>query len=99
VQISKLFGAEVTGVDHTNKLDMLRAVGFDKVIDYTKEDFTKNGKRYDLILDVKTNRPILHYLRALNANGIYVTVGGSMSRLFQTLLLLCSAKRKLALSC
>ena len=88
VQIAKLYGVEVTGVDHTHKLDLLRATGFDHVIDYTKEDFTKNGKQYDLILDAKTTRPILHYLRALNQDGIYVTVGGSLSRLFQTLMLL-----------
>lgn len=88
VQIAKQYGVEVTGVDHTDKLDMMRAVGFDHVIDYTKEDFTKNGKQYDLILDAKTNRSILHYLRALNQDGRYVTVGGSLSRLFQTLMLL-----------
>jgi NADPH:quinone reductase-like Zn-dependent oxidoreductase len=88
VQIARLFDAEVTGVDHTDKLDMLRALGFDHVIDYTKEDFTEKGKQYDLILDAKTNRPVFHYLRALNPNGRYVTVGGSLSRLFQTLLLL-----------
>jgi NADPH:quinone reductase-like Zn-dependent oxidoreductase len=88
VQIAKLLGVDVTGVDHTSKLDMMRSVGFDHVIDYTREDFTKSGNQYDIILDVKTNRPIFHYLRVLNPSGIYVTVGGSMSRLFQTLLLL-----------
>ena len=87
VQIAKLYGVEVTGVDSAEKLDMLRSIGFDHVIDYTKEDFTKNGKRYDLILDVKTNRSIFDYTRALSPNGIYVTVGGSMPRLFQALLL------------
>ena len=87
LQIAKTFGVEVTGVDKTNKLDMLRSLGFDQVIDYTREDFTKNGQRYDLILDVKTNRPIRDYLRALNPKGIYVTVGGDMSRLLQALVL------------
>ena len=87
VQIAKQYGVEITGVDHTDKLDMMRSVGFDHVIDYTKEDFTKNGKRYDLILDAKTNRPIFHYLRALNSEGSYVTVGGALSRLFQALFL------------
>ena len=67
---------------------MLRSIGAMHVIDYTKEDFTKNGKCYDLILDVKTNRPIFHYLRALNPTGIYVTVGGSIPRLLQALLLM-----------
>jgi NADPH:quinone reductase-like Zn-dependent oxidoreductase len=62
-------------------------MGFDCVIDYTKEDFTKNGKRYDLILDVKTNHSMFDYARALSRNGIYVTVGGSLGRLFQSLFL------------
>jgi NADPH:quinone reductase-like Zn-dependent oxidoreductase len=87
VQLAKLYGAEVTGVDSTSKLDMLRSMGFDHVIDYTLEDFTKNGQCYDLILDVKTNRSIFDYTRALFPNGTYVTVGGSMGRLFQALLL------------
>ncbi len=87
IQLAKLYGVEVTGVDSSGKLDMLRSMGFDHVIDYTQEDFTKNGRRYDLILDVKTNRSIFDYLRALSPNGIYVTVGGSMLRLFQALLL------------
>ena len=87
IQIAKLYGVEVTGVDSSGKLDMLRSMGFDHVIDYTKEDFTKNGQCYDLILDVKTNRPISDYTRVLSRNGIYVTVGGSMGRLLQALLL------------
>ena len=88
LQIAKLYGATITVVDSSSKLDMLLSLGADKVIDYAKEDFTKNGLRYDLILDVKTNRSIFHYLRALNPNGIYVTVGGSLSRLFQTFILM-----------
>ena len=56
VQIGKLFGVEMTGVDTAEKLDMLRSMGFDHVIDYKTEDFTSSGQRYDLILDVKTNR-------------------------------------------
>jgi len=87
VQIAKLYGAEVTGVDRTSKLELMRSMGFDHVIDYTREDFTKTGQSYDLILDVKTNRSMLDYVRALRSNGIYVTVGGSMTRLFQALLL------------
>ncbi len=87
VQIAKLYGVEVTGVDSPGKLDMLRSMGFDHVIDYTKEDFTKKGQCYDLILDVKTNRSIFDYTRALSPNGIYVTAGGSMTRLFQAFLL------------
>lgn len=87
VQIAKLYGAEVTGVDSTGKLDMLRSMGFDHVIDYTREDFTKNGQYYDIILDAKTNRSMFEYTRALYPDGIYVTVGGSIGRLFQALLL------------
>ena len=87
VQIAKLNGVEVTGVDSSGKLDLLRSMGFDQVIDYTQEDFTKNGQCYDLILDVKTNRSIFDYTRALSPNGIYVTVGGSMARLLQALFL------------
>ncbi len=87
VQIAKLYGVEVTGVDSSGKLDMLRSMGADQVIDYTQEDFTKNGQCYDLILDVKTNRSIFDYARALSPNGIYVTVGGSLARLFQALIL------------
>ena len=87
IQIAKLYGVEVTGVDSSGKLDMLRSMGFDHVIDYTKEDFTKNGKCYDLILDVKTNRSMFDYARALSRNGVYVTVGGSIGRLFQALFL------------
>jgi NADPH:quinone reductase-like Zn-dependent oxidoreductase len=87
VQIAKLYGVEITAVDNTGKLDMLRSMGFDHVIDYTKEDFTKNGQCYDLILDAKTNRSMFDYTRALCSNGTYVTVGGAMSRLLQSLFL------------
>ena len=87
LQIAKQYQVELTAVDGTNKLNMLRSIGFDHVIDYTKEDFTKNGQCYDLILDVKTNRSMFAYCRALCTNGTYVTVGGSMNRLFQALIL------------
>ena len=87
IQIAKLHGIEVTGVDKGNKLEMLRSIGFDHVIDYTKEDFTKNGKVYDLILDAKTNRSMFKYSRSLSRHGVYVTVGGDIGRLLQALLL------------
>lgn len=87
VQIAKLYGAEITGVDSAYKLDMMRSMGFDHVIDYAKEDFTENGRQYDLILDAKTNRSMFDYARALAPNGIYVTVGGLLSRLLQSLIL------------
>ena len=87
LQLAKLYDVEVTVVDKLGKLDMLRAMGADRVIDYLKEDFTRSGKRYDLILDVKTNRSPFAYLRALNPNGTYVTVGGSIPRLLQALVM------------
>ena len=87
IQIAKTYGVEATGVDSTGKLDMMRSVGFDHVIDYKKEDFTKTGQRYDLILDAKTNRSIFEYTRALNPNGTYVTVGGAGPRVLQALFL------------
>jgi len=87
VQIAKSFGAEVTGVDSTGKLDMLRSIGADQVIDYTQEDFTRSGQRYDLILDVVAYRSIFAYKRALSSKGIFVYVGGSTAAIFQALLL------------
>ncbi len=87
LQVAKTFGAEVTGVDSALKLQMMRSLGFDHVIDYAREDFTKNGKQYDLVLDVKTNRPVFDCARALVPGGIYVTVGGLMPRLLQALCL------------
>jgi len=83
LQIAKLQDVEVTVVDKAGKLDMLRALGADHVIDYRVEDFTRGGERYDLILDVKTNRSPLAYARALNPEGTYATVGGSILRLLQ----------------
>lgn len=87
VQIAKSFGAEVTAVCSTRNLDMARSIGADHVIDYTKEDFTKNGQRYDLIIAVNGHRPIQDYWRSLGSGGIYVAVGGSMSQVIQGMLL------------
>lgn len=87
VQLAKLAGADVTGVDHTNKLDFIRSLGVDHVIDYTREDFTKTGDQYDLILDVVAYRSVFAYQRALRPNGRYFAVGGSVATLFQILLL------------
>ena len=86
IQIAKLYDVEVTAVDRTEKLDMMRALGADRLVDYTKQDFTKNGRKYDLIFDVKTTRFTFDYKRALFQNGSYVTVGGKTSRLLQLLL-------------
>ena len=86
IQLARLYeDVEVTGVDSGPKLEMLHGLGFDRVIDYTREDFTAAGRQYDLILDTKTNRPVSHYLRALRPGGRYVTVGGD--RILQVLLL------------
>ena len=85
VQIAKSFGAEVTGVDSTRKLDIMRSIGADHVIDYTQEDFTKNGQRYDWILDFAAHHSIFDYNRALSSRGIYVMVGGSTARVIQAI--------------
>jgi NADPH:quinone reductase-like Zn-dependent oxidoreductase len=87
VQLAKLNGTEVTGVDITHKLEVVRSVGADYVIDYTKEDFTRNGQRYDLILDCHGFRSMFDYKRALSPRGTYAMVGGSVPRLLQALLL------------
>lgn len=87
VQIAKYFGAEVTGVCSTGKADMVRSIGANHVIDYTKEDFTKNGKQYDLIFAANGFHPISAYKGALSSNGIYVMAGGSTSQMFQAMLL------------
>jgi NADPH:quinone reductase-like Zn-dependent oxidoreductase len=83
VQIAKSFGAEVTGVCSTSNLDMVRSIGADHVIDYTREDFTKQEERYNLILGVAGYHSIFAYRRTLTANGIYVFIGAS--RLFRAL--------------
>jgi NADPH:quinone reductase-like Zn-dependent oxidoreductase len=87
VQLAKMYGAEVTGVDNTGKLDFMRSLGADHVIDYTQEDFTKSGKQYDLILDIVAHRSVFAYKRALRSNGSYFLAGGSVATMFQILLL------------
>ncbi len=76
VQIAKSFGADVTGVCSTRNVDMVRSLGADQVIDYTKEDFTKGAQRYDLILDNVANHSLLECRRALKPKGTYVLIGG-----------------------
>ncbi|MCJ7485851.1 MAG: NAD(P)-dependent alcohol dehydrogenase [Candidatus Aminicenantes bacterium] len=86
VQIAKSFDTEVTGVCSTSKMDLVRSIGADHVIDYTQEDVTKNGKLYDLIFDIAAFRSISDYKRLLSSEGIYVLAGGSMPRIFQLML-------------
>jgi len=87
IQIAKSFGAEVTAVCSTRNLDQARSIGADHVIDYTKEDFTKSGQHYDLILAANGYHPLSAYKRALTPKGIYVMAGGSMAQIFQAMLM------------
>lgn len=87
VQIAKSFGADVTAVDHAGKLDLPRSLGADHVIDYTQEEFTRNGQRYDLILDIAARRSVLHYRRSLAPGGRYVLIARSLGGFFQAALL------------
>jgi NADPH:quinone reductase-like Zn-dependent oxidoreductase len=79
VQIAKAFGAEVTGVCSTTKVDLVRSIGADHVIDYTRQDITDGGRRYDVILDIGGNRSLTHLRRALTPRGTLVIVGGETS--------------------
>ena len=101
VQLARAFGAHVTGVCSTAKMDMVRGLGADQVIDYTREDYTRSGQRWDWIVDVKGNHSLLENRRALTPGGEYVMVGGSTGGIFAALLLgpLLSlvARRKLGL--
>ncbi|MBK8727036.1 MAG: NAD(P)-dependent alcohol dehydrogenase [Holophagaceae bacterium] len=87
LQLLKPHGLVVSAVDSAGKLELLRELGAAQVHDYAREDFTRTGQRYDFILDVKTLRSVLACTRALKPAGSYVTVGGSMPRLIQALLL------------
>ena len=87
VQIAKSFGADVTAVCSTRNMDRARAMGADHVIDYTQEDFTQNGRRYDLILAANGYHSLTDYRRALKPEGYYVGTGGSMAQTFQAMLL------------
>lgn len=80
VQLAKAFGADVTGVTSTRNLNMVRSIGADHLIDYTREDFTKGGQRFDLILDMGGTRALLACRRALTRVGTYVMVGGPSGR-------------------
>ena len=87
IQLARSYGAEVTAVDNAGKLDFMRSLGADHVIDYAKVDFTRNGLRYDLILDLIADRSAVSYARALRSGGTYYAVGGSVATFLQILLL------------
>jgi NADPH:quinone reductase-like Zn-dependent oxidoreductase len=87
LQIAKSFGAEVTAVCSTRNVDTARSIGADHVIDYTREDFTKSGQRYDLILAANAYHSIFDYRRALSPGGIYVMAGGGGVQILQIMLL------------
>jgi NADPH:quinone reductase-like Zn-dependent oxidoreductase len=86
VQLAKYYGAEVTAVCSTANVNQTVAIGADHVIDYTKEDFRDRNKRYNLILGINGDYPLLAYKRLLTSNGIFVMVGGSLSQIFKSLL-------------
>jgi NADPH:quinone reductase-like Zn-dependent oxidoreductase len=87
VQIAKTLGTEVTGVCSTSKMDMVRSIGADHVIDYTQENFTRNGQQYDRILAANGYHPISDYKRALSPEGTYVMTGGSGAQMLQAMIL------------
>jgi NADPH:quinone reductase-like Zn-dependent oxidoreductase len=91
VQIAKAFGADVTGVCSTRNVDMVRSIGADQVVDYTQEDFTRSGRRYDLILDSAGNHSLLACRRVLSPTGIHLMVGGPYRGLIALLARLISA--------
>ena len=86
VQLAKYFGAEVTAVCSTENAELVRSIGADYVIDYKKEDFTKSGKHYDLVLAVNGNHSLFAYRRTLTPHGIFVMAGGALAQLFSTII-------------
>lgn len=87
VQIAKSYGAEVTAVCSTRNLDLVQSIGADNVIDYTREDFAGNGKRYDLIFATGGCRSIFDYRRALRPEGTYVMAGGALRQVYEAMLM------------
>ena len=86
IQIASELGAAVTAVDKESKLDLMKSLGADHVIDFTKTDFTSNEDAYDLILDLAGHHPLLHYKKALKSGGIYLMVGGSSGLMIKSFL-------------
>jgi NADPH:quinone reductase-like Zn-dependent oxidoreductase len=87
IQLAKMHGAEVTGVDNAEKLEFMRSLGADHTIDYTRDDFTRDGRTYDLVLDLAAYRSVFAYNRSLAPGGRYLCVGGSVATMLQVLLI------------
>ncbi len=87
IQLAKLHGAEITAVDHPSKLDLLKSLGADHVIDYTRENYTENGQRYDRILDFVASQSVRKYKNSLTENGVFVMVGGKITTILQVVCL------------
>ena len=94
VQIAKVLEAEVTGVDSTGKLEMLRTIGADHVIDYTKEDFTRSGETYDVILDVVGKSPFSRCVKSLRPNGRYILANPGLSQLIRGIAVSATGNKK-----
>lgn len=97
VQIARRIGAEVTGVCSSGKMDLVRSLGADHVIDYTQEDFTRSGRQYDLIIDMQAHHSLFDYKRALTPGGLYIMVGGESFRIFQALFISLTGSKKIKL--
>jgi NADPH:quinone reductase-like Zn-dependent oxidoreductase len=87
IQIAKYYGAEVTAVSSAGKMEISRSLGADHVIDYAREDFTRNGLSYDLILGANSHHSVFDYMRSLTPDGIFVAVGSNIPKLLQTMAL------------
>jgi NADPH:quinone reductase-like Zn-dependent oxidoreductase len=94
VQLARYFGAEVTAVDSTGKLDMLRSIGANYVIDYTKEDFTKSGRAYDVIFDVIGKGPFSRSIQSLKENGVYLIANPQLSKMIRGMLVSRKGSKK-----
>jgi len=94
VQLAKHLGAEVTGVDSTNKLDMLRSIGADHVLDYTREDFTQNGQTYDVMIDVLGKAPFSGTVRSLSKTGMYLLGNARLTQILRGQWISMTTKKK-----
>ncbi len=94
IQIAKYFGADVTGVCGTSNIALVKSIGADKVIDYTKEDFTKNGETYDVIFDAVKAIAVPRSIKSLNKNGIMILSAAGISEMFQGLWISMTSKKK-----